>query len=135
MNLSWPRNLIQYFRKKITTDCCGSNETLAGTNDCLSDTTEVISKLIGVKLRKLLGHLDRMCCCYICYYCLLLLLINKINIISVFLDSCAKLSYHEIFEVYLTISRISRPDVFCGKDIPKNYAKFYGKHLGWRLFF
>ena len=44
-------NLI--FRKNVTMDCCDPDETLADTKDCLSDTTAVISKLIGMRFRKL----------------------------------------------------------------------------------
>ena len=33
------------------------------------------------------------------------------------------------------INRSSRPEVFCKKDILRNFAKFTGKHLCWSLFF
>ena len=51
-NLSHPRNLTLYFGKIVSTDCCDPNETLGDTKACISDTTELRSKLIGVKLRK-----------------------------------------------------------------------------------
>ena len=35
----------------------------------------------------------------------------------------------------LVIVRSSRPEVFCKKDVLKNFAKFTGKHLCQRLFF
>ena len=52
INPLYPRNLTEYFGKKVTGDCCGHKETLADTKDCLSDTTKLISKVIGVKFRK-----------------------------------------------------------------------------------
>lgn len=39
-------------------DCCDLNEILANTKDCLSATTRVISKLIGVKFKKLPGNIQ-----------------------------------------------------------------------------
>ena len=32
-------------------------------------------------------------------------------------------------------NRSSHPDLFCKKDIFKNFAKFTGKHLSYSLFF
>ena len=32
-------------------------------------------------------------------------------------------------------ARSSRPEVFCKKSVPKNFAKFTGKHLCQSLFF
>ena len=57
-DLSYPRILSPYFRKKVITDCCHPDKTLADTKNCLSDTTEVISKLIGVKFRKSPGNIS-----------------------------------------------------------------------------
>ena len=41
----------------MTGDCCGHKETLADTKDCLSDTTKLTSKVIGVKFRKYQGNI------------------------------------------------------------------------------
>ena len=64
-NLSYTKKLTRYFCKKVTTDCCEPDETLADTKDCLRDTTEIMSKLIKVKFIKSPGisiiqqcHLD-----------------------------------------------------------------------------
>ena len=37
--------------------------------------------------------------------------------------------------IMLTEIRSSRPEVFCKKDVLKNFAKFTGKHLRQSLFF
>ena len=47
-------NLI--FWKKVTTDC-DHDETLAETKGVLSDMTRIMSKLIGMKFRKLPGDI------------------------------------------------------------------------------
>ena len=52
INLLQPRKVEQYFEKKVTKECRDPDETLAYTKDCLSDTTRVISKLIGVNFKK-----------------------------------------------------------------------------------
>ena len=56
-NLFLPRSLELYFGKKVTKECCDPDETLADTKGCLSDTTSVIPKLIGVQFRKSLGNI------------------------------------------------------------------------------
>ena len=38
-------------------------------------------------------------------------------------------------EVFMKFSRSSRPEVFCEKDVLRNFEKFTGKHLCQRLFF
>ena len=44
-----------------------------------------------------------------------------------------KISHHwEMFSD--STPRNSRPDVFCNKDILKNFSRFAGKHLCWSLF-
>ena len=50
-NLSFPRYLTQYLGAKVTTGYCDPDEILADTNECLSDTTVIISEFIKVKLR------------------------------------------------------------------------------------
>ena len=56
-NLLQPRNLAWYFGRKVTTDCCDPDKTLADTKDCLSDTIVVISKLIRINLTKSPGNI------------------------------------------------------------------------------
>ena len=38
-------------------------------------------------------------------------------------------------EVFMKFSRSSRPELFCEKDVLRNFEKFTGKHLCRRLFF
>ena len=44
--------------KKVIKGCCDPDEVVADTKDCLSDTLEVISKLIRVKLIKSPGDIN-----------------------------------------------------------------------------
>ena len=46
------------FEKKVTTDCYDLDESLADTKNCLSDTTDVISKLNEMKFRKSPGNIN-----------------------------------------------------------------------------
>ena len=48
---------------------------------------------------------------------------------------CAKLLYLRALGKYLdTLKRSSRLEVFCRKDVLRNFAKFTGKHLCQSLF-
>ena len=38
-------------------------------------------------------------------------------------------------QLIITLLRSSRPEVFCKKGVPRNFAKFRGKHLCQSLFF
>ena len=40
-----------------------------------------------------------------------------------------------VCHIYVTSDRSSRPEVFCKKGVPRNFAKFTGKHLCQSLFF
>ena len=53
---------------------------------------------------------------------------------TTFLLVCFSLTY-KISLYDFIISKSSRPEVFCKKDILKNFAKFAGKHLCKSLFF
>ena len=46
------------FRGKIQHRCCGPDETAEDTKDCLSDTTEEVSKLVTGKFRKSPGNIN-----------------------------------------------------------------------------
>ena len=39
-------------------DCCDFGDTLLDTKDCLSNITSALSKLVGVKFRKLPGNIN-----------------------------------------------------------------------------
>lgn len=52
------RKIAWYFQKKVTTDSFYSDETLGDTKYCLSDTPEVISKLVEEKFRKPPGNIN-----------------------------------------------------------------------------
>ena len=47
------KKINRVFEEKVNTDCFNSDETLADTKDCLSDTTEVIPKIVGMEFGKL----------------------------------------------------------------------------------
>ena len=48
---------------------------------------------------------------------------------------CADVLYMVSLHGNKTLERTtSRPDVFCKKDVLKNFAKFTAKHLYWSLF-
>ena len=47
----------------------------------------------------------------------------------------AKLINQNFISSKLTLARSSRPEVFCKKDIRRNFAKFTGKHLCQDFFF
>ena len=47
---------------------------------------------------------------------------------------CRVITYHNNMNV-LVKRRSSRPEVFCRKDVLRNFAKFTGKHLRQSLFF
>ena len=57
-NLSLQKKLIQYIRRKVTMDFCDPDGILEDIKDCLSDITEIISKLIEVRSRKSLGNIN-----------------------------------------------------------------------------
>ena len=40
-----------------------------------------------------------------------------------------------LIQLIITLLRSSRPEVFCKKGVPRNFAKFRGKHLCQSLFF
>ena len=46
------------FRGKNQHRCCGPDETAEDTKDCLSDTTEEVSKLVRGKFRKSPGNIN-----------------------------------------------------------------------------
>ena len=52
------RKIAWYFQKKVTTDSFYSDETLGDTKYCLSDTPEIISKLVEEKFRKPPGNIN-----------------------------------------------------------------------------
>ena len=59
--------------------------------------------------------------------------------VKYFSDSAVKFVFSYTVQVLLekfsTLSRRSRPELFCKKDVPGNFAKFTGKHLYQSLFF
>ena len=57
-NQSITKKFSTIFREKVTKECCDLDETLVYTKDCLHDTTQTISKIVGVKFRISPGNIN-----------------------------------------------------------------------------
>ena len=56
--LTYPKNLTRYFEKKVITDCCHLDVTIADTKNCLNETTGLVLKVTGMKFRKSLRNIS-----------------------------------------------------------------------------